>query len=110
MKNMKDAIEAIKETADKEGIVVYNPMNLKVNKYDRIALELIEQLQDYSFGEAIEILQTAIFWLVLLNSIKAADNEIDENKIKSGVVLTKEEKEEKRRDEILDEKLERRRY
>ena len=61
MNELKDAIEVIKKVADNEGIVVYNPMNLKVNKYDRVALDLVQQLQDYSFGEAIEILQTSIF-------------------------------------------------
>ncbi len=93
MEKMNDAIEAIKKVADEAGIVVYNPINLKVNKYDKTALEVIEQLQNYSFGEAIEILQTAIFWLILFSSVNAADEEIDKNKIKSSIVLTRKEKE-----------------
>lgn len=93
MEKMNDAIEAIKKVADEAGIVVYKPMNLKVNKYDKTALEMIEQLQNYSFGEAIEILQTAIFWLILFSSVNTADEEIDKNKIKSSVVLTRKEKE-----------------
>lgn len=91
MEKLKDAIEAIKKAADEEGIVVFNPMNLKVNKHDRTAMELIEQLQDYSFGEGIEILQTAIIWMALFSSVAAADKEIDEGKVK-GVVLTKNKK------------------
>ena len=92
MNKLKDPIEVIKKVADNEGIVVYKPMNLKVNKYDRVALDLVQQLQDYSFGEAIEILQTSIFWLILFNSVKTADDEIDNDEIKDGVVLTREER------------------
>ena len=91
MEKMKDAIDAIKEIAEEGGIVVWNPMNLKINKYDKVALELMEQLQDYSFGETIEILQTTIFWVILLSSTNVADKEIEKGKVK-GIVLKKNEK------------------
>ena len=61
------------------------------DKHDRTALELIEQLQDYSLGEGIEILQTAIWWMILFNSVETADKEIEKGGVK-GVVLTKKSK------------------
>ena len=92
MKKLKGVLEAIKKVSDERGIITFPSMSLKLNKYDRKAIEIIESLpEEYSIAESIEILQTAICWLGILNSSKDADKEIDEGKAK-GVVLTKKSK------------------
>ena len=92
METYKGVQEAIKKMSDEEGIITFPSMHLKLNKYDRKAIEIIETLpEEYTIAECIEILQTAICWLGILNSSKDADKEIDEGKAK-GVVLTKKNK------------------
>lgn len=77
---VKDVLEAIKEVGEKGGIIQFPKVNLKLSKHDKKAIALIEEIQDYSMGDGIEILQTAILWLALLSSITLADKEIASGK------------------------------
>lgn len=83
-----DALNAIKETGNINGILTWNPLNLRLDKHDSSAIEIIELIQDNTFGDAIEILQDAIFWLMFINSVGVADKELDKGK-KRTVVLTR---------------------
>ena len=74
----KNLMDTIKEVSDKEGIISLNS-HLKLNKYDRKAIEFIELLPEgYSISEGIEIFQTAICWLGIFSSSVTANKEMEE--------------------------------
>ena len=72
---IKDAIDAIKQAGKANGILTYQSLKLKTDRLDAKAIEIIESLEDYSFGDGIEALQDAIFWLIFINSSNLAYQE-----------------------------------
>ena len=72
---IKDTIDAIKQAGKVNGILTYQSLRLKTDKLDAKAIEIIESLGDYSFGDGIEALQDAIFWLIFINSSNLAAKE-----------------------------------
>ena len=70
-----DALDAIKQAGKVNGILTYQSLMLKTDRLDTKAIEIIESLQDYSFGDGIEALQNAIFWLIFINSSNLAHKE-----------------------------------
>ena len=75
MMKAKDALDAIKQVGKVNGILTYQSLGLKTDRLDTKAIEIIESLEDYSFGDGIEVLQNAIFWLILINSSNLAYKE-----------------------------------
>lgn len=73
----KNLMVTIKEASDKDGIISLKSQ-LKLNKYDRKAIEFIELIpEDYSISEGIEIFQTAICWLGIFSSSVTANKEME---------------------------------
>ena len=66
--------------ADGDGIIILNPAPIKVGLHDAEALKILEQFGEtnYTVGECIDILNSALCWLALLNTQDTAINEINE--------------------------------
>ena len=66
--------------ADGDGIIILNPAPIKVGLHDAAALKILEQFGEtnYTVGECTDILNSALFWLVILNTQETAIKEIEE--------------------------------
>ena len=72
---IRDLMEKLKTNARHHRNVVINVGDLFIplKPKDAKSIELVEQLQDYSFGEAVEILQDAIVWLNIIAILSETD-------------------------------------